>query len=205
MFKNIWASLSIFVLFLTACFLSFLIIYLGLDYFKPLGWILTTSADDINKLSVDQKSLILSMIHQGNIISASDLLENFTTYYHSLIAILVSLVILLATFITFNFYRAKEEHDELLKYRLNIFFKNFAKNLQDNGLKDSLNDYEDLQNYLRQRVVFIVKNSDDLENYKYSVEEAAKGILEQVIADTVDEASLNRIYEYCKERKERGE
>jgi len=198
--KRIFKTLTTLTLFVISGLTGALGSFLTFEFYKPKGWLLTDNADIIAELPLSEKIALSELITRGNIISTTDVLSNFTTYYHSLISLLITIVVLLAGFITFNFHRSKEEHDEILKHRLNKFFKNFEKGLESNSFKDTLDEYEALRSYLQKRVSDILENSEDLSIFIDTVEGTTRDILDQSIFDAVqaslDQEILEKTYEY---------
>ena len=86
-------------------------IYLYLNWAKPTGWILAAKGSDTSYLQYSEIKLIRDLLKNGNLFTQTDLLENFVAYYHTLISILITLILFLAGFVTFNFFRSRKEYN----------------------------------------------------------------------------------------------
>lgn len=189
---NLLKSLKWILVLLLGMVLGYLVFFLTLDYFNIFIWIKSQPTSMATNLLHFERTALEKLIENGNILSSAELLNNFTAYYHTLITILISLLIVLTGFITVKSIQNKKEHDELLKIRLNeltIEFDNKIPVSPDNHI----NKYEGLQEYLKERVTHIVENSDIVQNYKEDILEKNRDLLEAIFAEYIDDKTIEEI------------
>ena len=83
--------------------------YMILNWARPTGWILSAKGTDIADLTWEEARYIRNLLRNGNVFTQADLLENFVAYYHTLITIVITLILFLAGFLTYNFYKSRKE------------------------------------------------------------------------------------------------
>jgi hypothetical protein len=175
MLKKIpWATMCFALVSYCLGLISYLLL---LKLFQPKGWILNTDSVNFDQLTPQEQAFFRYEMIQGNIFSTADLLGNFTSYYHSLISLLIALLVLVVGFITVKFQKSKAEHDELLQVRTNNFFNNIEKNMADEDFTAILEQYENLNEYLRRKIVSIIQN-EDLDSYNQYVIDEYKSFIE---------------------------
>ncbi|MFC7050388.1 hypothetical protein [Emcibacter nanhaiensis] len=163
--------------------------YFFLNSYEASGWVLNSGANELRDLSPEEKIALAEMVISRNVFSASDLLGSFTSYYHFLISILLTIIVVMAGFITFNFYKSKEEHDSILKNRLNELIKNFDRRIGKKEAVDHLEDYEALHDYLEQKIVSLIEDSEDLQDH-------LDWQIENISTEALDEAIIDRVMLY---------
>lgn len=167
--------------------------HLLLYTYDASGWVVNSNADNLKDLPPFEKMVLGDLIAQKTLFSVSDLLGNFTSYYHFLITMLVTIVVLLASFLTLNLYKSREEHDAYLKNRLNRLFKDFERDLGTTGAEKHLDEYEELHTYIERKITEIVRNSDELQDYKYEINEICTDILNNIVVRATDDAFFENI------------
>ena len=178
-------------LFFAAFVLGALTILILVLAFSPTGWCLSTVVD-VQDFSKEEKALLESLILNGSVFSASDLLGNFTSYYHFLVSLLITFLILLGGFVTYNAYKSREEHDDILKNRLLELFDEFNKGIEDEDAKRHLQDYKALHSHLEAMIVRMIDNSDELSDYiDNSVQTISEDMLNEAILGVIEEAVLS--------------
>lgn len=213
--KNILATIRAAIPLLIALTVGVLACYFFLKFFQPSGWLLSANRDDLSKLSPDAKAMLADLAFSGNVVSATELFSTFTGYYNGLIALLITLLALFAGLVSFKIFQSRDEHDEILKHRMNVFFRDFEKKSSPNDIAILANEYEALQGYLKARVAQIVMDSH-ADEYKDTIQETVEGVLSDTLMDMVnerveeffsdmDQSVLDKIYDHCEARRTAAE
>lgn len=209
--KKFWPFICTTIPYFIAVTIGVLACYLCLRFFQPSGWLLSSNRDDLSKLPPEAKSMLADLALKGNVVSATELISTFTSYYNGLVSLLVTLLALFAGLVTFKIFQAREEHDEILKHRMNAFFRDFEKKSSPEDIENLTHEYESLQRYLRERVAQIVMESH-ADEYRDAIEETVEGVLNETLMTmvnerveaffgTIDQATLDKIYEHCEARR----
>lgn len=154
---------SVIILLIAAFSIGCLVMYALLNWVAPTGWILSANGRDLTNLPKDEIVIISHLFQNGNIFTQSELLEHFVIYYHSLIQILITIILFLAGFITFNFYKSRREYNDLMSKELISFLQKYErllaeddKNLDD----DELDRFEYLQSWVRDYITRLLEESN---------------------------------------------
>ena len=195
MLKNIFNGAKIISLVMAGVLLASLLEHAFLNSYNASGWVINAD-EGLESLPPFEKAVLGEMVINKSVFSASDVLGNFTSYYHLLISILLTIIALLAGFITLNFYQSQEEHDNLLKSRLNDLIKNFDKSIDDETARDHLDKYAALHDYIERRILHVMDNSDDIQEYiSWATSSISPEMLDQAIISKLDDEILAKLCE----------
>ena len=150
--------------------------YMILNWARPTGWILSAKGTDIADLTWEEARYIRNLLRNGNVFTQADLLENFVAYYHTLITILITLILFLAGFLTYNFYKSRKEYTDLMERELRIYLNTYQRLVEDkSGNEEELEKFEYLQKWVRDYITRILENSDN--NLMSTASEAILSVL----------------------------
>lgn len=156
------APLSVIILLAVGFIGGLLVMYMILNWARPTGWILSTKGTDIADLTWEETRYIRNLLRNGNVFTQADLLENFVAYYHTLITILITLILFLAGFLTYNFYKSRKEYTDLMERELRIYLNTYQRLVEDkSGNEEELEKFEYLQRWVRDYITRILENSDN--------------------------------------------
>lgn len=154
--------LSVIILLAVGFIGGLLVMYMILNWARPTGWILSAKGTDIADLTWEEARYIRNLLRNGNVFTQTDLLENFVAYYHTLITILITLILFLAGFLTYNFYKSRKEYTDLMERELRIYLNTYQRLVEDkSGNEEELEKFEYLQKWVRDYITRILENSDN--------------------------------------------
>ena len=105
---------------------------------------------------------------------------------------LITFLILLGGFVTYNAYKSREEHDDILKNRLLELFDEFNKGIEDEDAKRHLQDYKALHSHLEAMILRMIDNSEELSDYiDNSVQMISEDMLNEAILGVIEDAVLS--------------
>lgn len=134
---------------------------LFLNMAQPTGWMLSARGSDTASLSLSELRLLRDLLRDGNVLAPTDILANFVGYYHTLVTILIAIILFLAGFVTYSYFRSRQEYTDIMERELHGFFRAYERNLSEQeGQQEELEKYEALQSWLSKRVLEIISESD---------------------------------------------
>lgn len=170
------------------------------------GFILNTNANSIYDISDRELVYLKNMLARGQLYTASDIISSFTAYYHTVISILITLIVLMAGLVTYSFYKSQQENVNLIDHEVKILTKRLDDRIANGDIKEeTLNELSGFKNYLARTLEEGLREYTDSDQSIEDMDQVISSYFHDYLTPRLDDQLIDLVAKRVHQVNERGQ